>query len=118
MLINISKTKNRNEIQTPIIKIEDPSISRWKKLEPREFCRLMFGLNSFSESEIIKIEETYEYTQASRLILMEILGVSWKQVTNWGKFQSKKVPECHKKTLGLYWELHKTQKIKNFPIAS
>lgn len=79
-------------------------------LEPKQFCRLMFGLDCFNESDIQEIEQTSEYVKKARLLICQVLGLRWDNVRNWGRNFHKKVPKQYKRTLWLYWQLYKNEK--------
>jgi hypothetical protein len=79
-------------------------------LEPKQFCRLMFGLDCFNESDIQEIEQTSEYVKKARLLICQVLGLRWDNVRNWGRNFQKKVPKQYKRTLWLYWQLYKNEK--------
>ena len=88
------------------LKFKNPCVTEIQTMEARDFCRLMFGLSAFNESDILEIEQTSQYLCAARLLLCKILGVSWSQVIKWGRYFQGKIPQCHKKTLWLYWQFH------------
>ena len=107
----IVKLDQNQEIS--LINIPEPSITKIERMEPKRFCRLMFDLVDFPSSEIAKIEQSPQYIQASRLLLTNILEVSWQYVVNWSFLtqKSQKIPQCHQRTLWLYWEFYKRKKI-------
>ena len=83
-------------------------------LEPKQFCRLMFGLDCFNELDIQEIEQTNEYVNKARLLLCQVLGLRWNNVRNWGRNFQRKVPQNYQRTLWLYWQFHQNeQKAKN-----
>lgn len=79
-------------------------------LTPREFCRLIFGLDSFNESDIQELEQTSEYVNKARLLICQVLGVRWSHVRGWGRNFQKKIPDYYQRTLWLYWQLYKKEK--------
>ena len=79
-------------------------------LEPKQFCRLMFGLDSFNELDILELEQTSEYVNKARLLICQVLGIRWDNVRNWGRNFQRKIPLHYQKTLWLYWQLYKNEK--------
>ncbi len=108
MIVKLDQQK-----ESCFINIPEPSITKIERMEPKQFCRLMFDLVALPEEEIAKIEQTPEYIQASRLLLTNILEVSWQYVVNWSFLtkENQKIPQCHQRTLWLYWEFYKRKKI-------
>lgn len=80
-------------------------------LKPRQFCRFMFGLADLQEVETLKIEMQEDYLRRCRKLLSLILGLSYRQVSNWGgTIEFVRMPKCHQKTLWLYWEMYRSHK--------
>ena len=97
-------------IVTPEDKYNKVIVKRIEKLEPKQFCRLMFGKDSLDEGVLQELENTAEYLGKARWLLMQVLGVRLDHIRNWGRHFQKKVSDHHKRTLWIYWQWHKNEK--------
>ncbi len=71
-----------------------------KGTEPREFCRIWFGVSHLSPSEMADYETQSGYRRECIMLLAKVLGVAECSVRRWGDgLNFATIPEYHKLAL-------------------
>ncbi len=71
-----------------------------KGIEPRQFCRIWFGVNHLPPSEIADYETQSGYRRECIMLLAKVLGVAECSVRRWGDgLNFAMIPEYHKLSL-------------------
>ena len=70
-------------------------------VKPREFCRIWFGLQNLSPSEIDACETETGYRAKCIDIIARVLGLSVRAVRSWGRgLEFENMPASYEKSLG------------------
>ncbi|MCC5619430.1 hypothetical protein LC605_31095 [Nostoc sp. CHAB 5836] len=79
----------------PLIKF-----TRVEVLQPREFCRIFFGISHLSTEDIVEYESESGYRKKCVKLLAKVTGRGERTVRSWGAgIKFEKMPECYKLTL-------------------
>ena len=65
--VNDQEKKDLIGLNHPFV-LNTPCVTEIKTLEPRNFLRLMFGLNSYNEQGLVKVDTRSEYLCSARLM--------------------------------------------------
>lgn len=81
-------------------------------VEPRQFCRIWFGLEGMSPDDIAEAETESGYRKNCVKLLSKVIGVDERTVRMWGVgLRFEKIPQNHKRTLGYaLFALRKSQR--------
>jgi len=72
-----------------------------KEIEPRQFCRIWFGLDKLSAKELDQCETETGYRANCVKVLSRVLKVSPRAVRNWGEgLEFERIPQHYKQSLG------------------
>lgn len=91
VIINDQEKKDLIGLNHPFV-LNTPCVTEIKTMEPRNFWRLMFGLNSYNEQDIVKVKTTSEYLCSAHLMYLENTGSEMESSNQMQAFSRKNPP--------------------------
>ena len=91
VMFNEQEKKDLIGLNHPFV-LNTPCVTEIKTIEPRNFWRLMFGLNSYNEQDIVKVETRSEYLCSARLMCWQNTGSEMESSNQMGQAFSRKNP--------------------------
>lgn len=75
-------------------------IAKVEAQEPREFCRICFGISHLNVEDIVEYESESGYRKKCVKLLAKVTGRGERTVRSWGAgIKFEEMPECYKLTL-------------------